>query len=118
MQLLKEYPEMKIELSSHTDSRGSGTYNKKLSKERASKAVAYLVGEGIDSHRLIAKGYGEERLRNECGDGSECTETAHQYNRRTEIKILSVGETGVSIKYNDKGPAKVDEAPEWIQNHK
>ncbi len=118
IQLLKEYPEMKIELSSHTDSRGSDTYNKKLSKRRADKVVAYLVTEGIDSHRLIAKGYGEEQLRNNCGDGSDCDEAAHQYNRRTEIKILSVGETGVSVRYNDKGPDKIDEAPEWIRNQK
>lgn len=79
---------MVIELSSHTDSRGSDAYNLKLSQERASSAVAYLVQKGIDPARLVAKGYGETKPVNGCINGVPCSDEQHQANRRTEIKIL------------------------------
>lgn len=85
---LKENPEVRIELSSHTDSRGSDAYNLALSQRRAQSAVNYLVAQGIARSRLVAKGYGEMRLLNHCGNGVECTEEAHQLNRRTEIEII------------------------------
>jgi outer membrane protein OmpA-like peptidoglycan-associated protein len=87
--LLKQYPTMHIELSSHTDSRASFEYNIALSQRRAASAVAYLVAHGIDKSRMIAKGYGESRLVNQCSDGVPCTEAEHQLNRRTEVKVIS-----------------------------
>lgn len=87
--ILKEHPTMKIELSSHTDSRAPDDYNIALSQRRAAAAVAYLVSKGIDKDRMIAKGYGETRLINKCANGVPCTEAEHQLNRRTEVKILS-----------------------------
>jgi len=92
--LMKKYPEMKIELGSHTDCRASFTYNMALSKRRAASAVAYLEKNGINRKRLVAAGYGESILVNGCecegGRVVPCTEAEHQMNRRTEIKILSL----------------------------
>lgn len=86
--VMTKYPKMKIEMRSHTDSRSSAKYNKTLSTNRAKAAVAYLKSKGIASSRLVAAGYGESLLVNECKDGATCTEEEHQQNRRTEIKIL------------------------------
>jgi outer membrane protein OmpA-like peptidoglycan-associated protein/tetratricopeptide (TPR) repeat protein len=88
--LLKQYPNMKIELGSHTDCRASDAYNNKLSQGRADAAVEYLISHGIDPSRLVAKGYGETKLLNKCKDGVSCSEKEHQQNRRTEFRILSI----------------------------
>ncbi|MFC5411671.1 OmpA family protein [Larkinella bovis] len=88
--LMKKYPAMRIEMRSHTDSRGSAAYNKMLSTRRARAAVSYLVKGGISARRMTATGYGEQVLLNSCKDGVSCTEAEHQRNRRTEIKILQV----------------------------
>ncbi|HEY9262219.1 OmpA family protein, partial [Chitinophaga sp.] len=85
--VLIRYPEIKIELSAHTDSRGSDTYNMSLSRKRADKAVQYLVTKGISNERMTAHGYGESRLVNHCSNGVKCTEADHQANRRTEITV-------------------------------
>jgi len=69
-------------------SRGNDDYNLKLSQRRADAAVNYLVSKGISRSRLVAKGYGETRLLNHCGNGVNCSEEQHQENRRTEIKII------------------------------
>ncbi len=88
--LLREFPEMEIELSSHTDSRGTDGYNQKLSQSRADSAVRYLESKGISSSRMRSAGYGERVLKNDCADGVNCNEAQHQENRRTEIKILKL----------------------------
>lgn len=88
VEVLNKYPTLKIELSSHTDSRASDAYNMQLSQKRAKSAVAYLVAHGIAANRLVARGYGETRLVNGCADGVKCSEAEHQANRRTEVKIL------------------------------
>jgi outer membrane protein OmpA-like peptidoglycan-associated protein len=85
--ILNEYPDMHIELGSHTDSRGNDAYNLKLSQARAESAVAYLIGKGIGKDRLTARGYGETMLVNRCGNGVGCSEADHQANRRTEFKV-------------------------------
>lgn len=84
---LNDYPTISVELGSHTDARGSDSYNKLLSQKRANAAVAYIVGKGIASKRITAKGYGETQLINHCKNEVECTEEEHQLNRRTEVKI-------------------------------
>jgi outer membrane protein OmpA-like peptidoglycan-associated protein len=86
--VLAQHPAVRIELSSHTDSRASYTYNMQLSARRAQAAVAYLVKKGIAPGRLVARGYGETWLVNKCAKGVKCTEAEHQANRRTEVKIL------------------------------
>jgi outer membrane protein OmpA-like peptidoglycan-associated protein len=80
-------PEIRIELSSHTDCRGSVPYNQDLSQRRAQSAVDYLVSKGIDQDRLSARGYGESRLAVDCVC-SRCTEEQHQENRRTAFKVI------------------------------
>lgn len=115
--LMKKYPEMVIELSSHTDYRGKDTYNQDLSQRRAESARKWLIQKGIGSTRIQAKGYGEslpkvvnekmaaqnlimkvkDTLNQEFIDNlatKEEQEIAHQLNRRTEFKIV-------------KGPTKI-----------
>ncbi|WP_439880570.1 OmpA family protein [Pontibacter sp. MBLB2868] len=86
--ILKNNPEVKVELSSHTDSRETEKYNQRLSERRAKSAVDYLVSKGISRRRLTAKGYGKTKLVNRCADGVECSEEEHQLNRRTEFRII------------------------------
>ena len=85
--ILRFYP-ISVEISSHTDSRGTVDYNNKLSQRRSQAVVNYLVQNGIDSTRLIAKGYGKSRLINRCANGVPCSERDHQANRRTEVKVI------------------------------
>ena len=90
--VLADNPEIKIELSSHTDSRQTAAYNDDLSKRRAQSAVDYIVSKGIDSERLIARGYGESQLLLTDEEinklpTEETREAAHQRNRRTEFKV-------------------------------
>lgn len=88
VQFMKDNPNVKVELASHTDSRASDDYNKTLSQNRANAAVDYLVSKGIDILRLKPIGYGETQLLNKCSNGIDCTEQQHQVNRRTEMKVI------------------------------
>jgi outer membrane protein OmpA-like peptidoglycan-associated protein len=89
VRFMKNNP-INAELSSHTDCRASAEYNLNLSQKRANAAVDYIVSQGINAGRIIAKGYGESRLVNHCADGVTCSDTEHQANRRTEFKITGV----------------------------
>jgi outer membrane protein OmpA-like peptidoglycan-associated protein len=82
----------KVELSAHTDSRGSDKYNLNLSQKRALSAVNYLISKGVAIDKAIGIGFGETRLKNSCDDGVTCTEEEHTLNRRVEIKIVEVQE--------------------------
>jgi peptidoglycan-associated lipoprotein len=86
---LRDNPNIRIELMSHTDSRGSAKSNIDLSQRRAQSVVDYLIEQKIDPSRLQAKGYGETRLLNRCKDGVTCSEEEHQRNRRTEFRIIA-----------------------------
>jgi len=88
VQFMQDNPGVRIEISSHTDSRGSNDYNKTLSQNRASAARDYIASQGIDANRVIGVGYGESKLLNRCADGTECSEVEHQLNRRTEMKVI------------------------------
>ncbi|MEY4288080.1 MAG: hypothetical protein RLZZ30_168 [Bacteroidota bacterium] len=81
--------DLKVELSSHTDSRGNDQYNEWLSQQRSNSCVNYIISKGISPERIIAKGYGEFQLKNRCANDVECTEEEHQQNRRTELRILN-----------------------------
>lgn len=85
--LLKEYPEMQIELRSHTDIRGTNQYNDVLADNRAKSARSYLIENGVEKDRISIKSYGEKSLYYDCA--GNCDEVKHQSNRRTEIKIIS-----------------------------
>lgn len=88
IEILRENQHIDIELSGHTDSRGSAEYNLLLSEQRIQSVVDYLVGSGILRSRIVGRGYGESRLLNHCSDGVDCTEEEHSVNRRTELKII------------------------------
>ncbi|MDR1762661.1 MAG: OmpA family protein [Dysgonamonadaceae bacterium] len=88
LKLMREKPNLRIEIMSHTDSRGDDAYNMSLSQQRAQSVVNYLVSKGISRSRLEAKGYGETRLVNRCENGVQCSEAEHQQNRRTEFRII------------------------------
>lgn len=90
VQFLNDNPTIKIELGSHTDSRGSRSSNQALSQRRAESAVNYMVDRGISAERIRAKGYGETRLKNRCGDDVSCSEEEHQANRRSEVTIIEM----------------------------
>lgn len=83
-------PNVDIELSSHTDCRGTAEENMELSRKRAEATVNYLLQRGVSPSRVTARGYGESQIRNGCYDNVDCTEEQHQYNRRTEVKIISI----------------------------
>lgn len=89
LKLMTEKAGTKVEISAHTDSRGSDDANKDLSSRRAQSVVNYLVGKGISPDRLVSKGYGEDRLKNKCADGVQCTEAQHAVNRRVEFRVLN-----------------------------
>ena len=90
VEVMKEYPKMKIDIRSHTDSRASDAYNLALSDRRAKSTLEWIVKQGIERKRLTAKGYGETRLVNGCSNGVPCTEEEHQANRRSEFIIVSM----------------------------
>ncbi len=87
---LEMYPKTKIDIRSHTDSRGDDNYNEQLSERRAQSTRSWLVEKGIDSNRITAKGYGEQRLVNDCSNGVPCTAAQHQMNRRSEFIVTGL----------------------------
>ncbi|MBL7828509.1 MAG: OmpA family protein [Saprospiraceae bacterium] len=84
--ILRQNPDIRIQLGSHTDCRGDDAYNQSLSQKRAQSAVNYLISKGIDPARLSAMGYGESQPAAGC-TCTRCTETEHQTNRRTTFKV-------------------------------
>ena len=94
--VLQDNPQIIIELGSHADSRGSDSYNLKLSQRRAESAVKYINKSGIDSNRIKAKGYGESVLTNDCSNGVKCSDKKHENNRRTELTIIRIDESKIN----------------------
>jgi outer membrane protein OmpA-like peptidoglycan-associated protein len=88
LKIMLRRPNLKVEISAHSDAIGSDAYNKNLSQKRAEYVVNFLVFAGVPEEQLVAKGYGEEKIRNKCKNGVECTDEEHGYNRRVEFKIL------------------------------
>jgi hypothetical protein len=93
--LLNALPDISIELSGHTDNRGSDSYNKKLSEDRALAVVNYLVDAGIKRDRLTYKGYGFDQPI-----ASNETDAGRQLNRRTEFRIIGTGGQVINIDSN------------------
>ena len=92
VKIMNENPTMRIELASHTDCRASKAYNQSLSDRRAKSSAAYIRQRITNPSRIYGKGYGESKLKNDCGCEGEvvstCSEAEHQANRRTEFTIL------------------------------
>ncbi len=90
VKVLNDNKSIIIKIEAHADSRGSDEYNVKLSDRRAKSSRDYLIKKGIHPDRIVsAKGFGESKLVNECGDGIDCSEAAHQLNRRSEFIVLN-----------------------------
>lgn len=85
---METYPSVRIDVRSHTDSRGNDAYNRELSQNRNVSTRDWLISNGISSSRLTGKGYGETQLINECSNGVRCSEDQHQLNRRSEFIIV------------------------------
>lgn len=104
--LMMENPTIIVELGSHTDTRATFEYNINLSQRRAESAVKYLLKKGIPQERLVAKGYGETQVMEDCSGYTDCPEAGegdcpcHQNNRRTEFKII--GTLDAPLNYEDK----------------
>ncbi len=88
IEVMNQYPEMKIDVRSHTDSHGDDAYNLWLSEQRAESTLDYMVANGISADRLTSKGYGETKPVNECGNDSNCKKSEYQLNRRSEFIIV------------------------------
>lgn len=89
--MMNTYPNMVIKIESHTDSRGTAAYNDILSVERANATYEYLVSKGVDPARITEyKGYGEQKLVNDCDGTINCTEDQHQLNRRTQFIVIKM----------------------------
>jgi outer membrane protein OmpA-like peptidoglycan-associated protein len=86
VKVMKDNPNMIIFVKSHTDSKGSASYNLKLSEQRAQATVQYLISKGIDSIRISGKGFGDSEQKIKCG--KNCSEEEHAQNRRSEFVIV------------------------------
>jgi len=91
-ELLLKYPEMQVDLVSHTDTRGKADANMELTEERSKNAKTYLTYRGISADRIGAYGKGETEPRNHCLEGVECNDQQHQENNRLEIRIVKMGQ--------------------------
>ena len=96
VEIMNDNPNLILEASAFTDSRGSNSYNLKLSQRRLKAAIEYLTEKGIDETRVKGQAYGEDRLVNQCVNGVECTEHAHEMNRRTEFNFKNIKATKVN----------------------
>ncbi|MDP3314336.1 OmpA family protein [Lutibacter sp.] len=87
--IMKKYPNLKIDLGSHTDSRAADLYNLQLSQRRAKSTLNWIINKGIAAESITGQGYGETKLINNCANNVKCSEVDHQLNRRTEFVILN-----------------------------
>ncbi|WP_428223450.1 OmpA family protein [Flavobacterium sp.] len=85
--MMNKYPDMKVEIGSHTDIRGGRTYNLILSENRARATRGYFIDKGIDPNRISSKGYGESQPIIKCTTEESCNEEQHELNRRSEFVI-------------------------------
>lgn len=95
--ILKDNPDIKVELSSHTDSYGPDWSNNLLSQHRAQSCVNYIISRGISRARISAKGYGATKplAPNTLPNGQD-NPAGRRINRRTEFKVLSIDEAKAS----------------------
>lgn len=86
--ILQANPNVKLEVISHTDSRGDDASNLSLSQKRSNAVIEYLVSKGVNNDLLKAIGKGESSIANRCTNGIECSDKEHEFNRRTEFKFI------------------------------
>ena len=86
---MKSYPNLRIDVRSHTDSRARDEYNQILSNKRAKATINYIIEKsGVSTERISGRGYGESQLVNKCSNRIDCSESEHALNRRSEFIIL------------------------------
>ena len=87
---LTKYPNVKIEIRAHSDCRGGAEYNMKLSQRRANYIKSYMIDNGIEANRLVAKGFGETKpiIACDCEVKDACPENVLLMNRRSEFVII------------------------------
>lgn len=86
VKVMHENPSMVIFVKSHTDTKGSISYNLKLSEQRAQSTVKYIISKGISKDRISGKGFGSSEPKVNCG--ANCTEEQNATNRRSEFIII------------------------------
>jgi outer membrane protein OmpA-like peptidoglycan-associated protein len=87
---LNKFPDIRIKIESHTDSRGTDSFNLQLSGNRAKSTYKYLIANGISPDRIeSAIGYGETRLKNYCVNGVNCSPDEHLINRRSDFIVVN-----------------------------
>ena len=90
---VQRFPQIKLQIESHTDSRGSSNTNKKLSQQRADAIKLYLIKTGLSSNNIVSTiGYGEEKIINNCTDGVYCLDFLHKKNDRSLIVVANADE--------------------------
>ena len=87
---MKKYPDMVVEIGSHTDVRGNNKYNLDLSEKRAASTREYFIEQGIPNSRIFSRGYGETVQIVKCVPEESCTEEQHELNRRSEFVIKGI----------------------------
>ncbi len=88
--VIQKFPELQLRIESHTDSRGSGATNFRISQRRADAIKAYLISKGVsESNILYSIGYGEDKILNDCTNGVYCLDTFHKQNERQLIVVLN-----------------------------
>lgn len=86
--IMNKYPEIRISVDVHTDSKGESNYSLGITKQRADAVVNYLIEKGIAANRLESNGYGDKQLVNHCAKDVKCSEAEHKANRRIEFLVL------------------------------
>ncbi len=85
---VSKFPELRLKIETHTDSRGSSSSNKRLSQNRSDAIKSYLLKNGLSANTIVESiGYGEEMIRNNCTDGAYCLDFLHKQNERTLIVV-------------------------------
>lgn len=90
IEIMKKYPDMVVEIGSHTDARGNNRYNLDLSSKRAASTRTYFIEQGIPAKRISSKGYGETVQIIKCVPEDSCSEEQHELNRRSEFVIKNL----------------------------
>ena len=88
IEYMNHFPDVKIEVQSHTDEKAGKRYNDRLSQKRADNTVLYLISNKLNPSRVSGKGFGETKLINDCSDWSKCTPEKNEENRRSEFIVL------------------------------
>ncbi|ASV32545.1 OmpA family protein [Maribacter cobaltidurans] len=90
VEAVQNFPDVRLRIETHTDSRGSSASNQKLSQQRSDVIRDYLVSKGVPAETILESvGYGEENIKNNCTNGVYCLDFLHKQNERTLIEVVN-----------------------------